>query len=60
VKPKAFLVMKDSPGPNTEESLRNLLREKLQGFKCPRWYEFVTELPKTPTGKIQRFKLRAR
>jgi acyl-coenzyme A synthetase/AMP-(fatty) acid ligase len=27
-------------------------------YKRPRWIEFVTELPKTATGKIQRFKLR--
>ncbi|OFW25671.1 MAG: 4-hydroxybenzoate--CoA ligase [Acidobacteria bacterium RIFCSPLOWO2_02_FULL_59_13] len=65
VKPKAFLVMKDTPGASTpgtnkDEELRNFLREKLAGFKCPRWFEYVSELPKTPTGKIQRFKLRAR
>jgi acyl-coenzyme A synthetase/AMP-(fatty) acid ligase len=34
------------------------LHRKLAGFKVPRWYEIVKELPKTPTGKIQRFKLR--
>ena len=60
VKPKAFLVMK-SPGdaPN-EEEMQKFLRKKLAGFKCPRLFEIVQELPKTPTGKIQRFKLRAR
>ena len=30
----------------------------LAPFKCPRWYAFLDELPKTATGKIQRFKLR--
>jgi pimeloyl-ACP methyl ester carboxylesterase len=35
------------------------LRQKLAPFKYPRWIEFRTELPKTATGKIQRFKLRA-
>ena len=59
VKPKAFIVQAGHSGDVTEESLRNLVREKLPGYKCPRWIEFVQELPKTPTGKIQRFKLRA-
>lgn len=35
-------------------------RGRLPGFKVPRWIEVVDELPKTPTGKIQRFRLRAR
>ncbi|MCH7979443.1 MAG: AMP-binding protein, partial [Acidobacteria bacterium] len=60
IKPKAFLVMNPQAEAGTEESLRKFLREKLRGYKCPRWFEFVQELPKTPTGKIQRFKLRAR
>ena len=60
IKPKAFLVMNNQPDGTTEESLRNFLKGKLPGFKSPRWYEFVSELPKTPTGKIQRFKLRGR
>ncbi|MCH8266957.1 MAG: benzoate-CoA ligase family protein [Acidobacteria bacterium] len=60
IKPKAFLVMNQQAEAGTEESLRKFLREKLRGYKCPRWFEFVQELPKTPTGKIQRFKLRAR
>ena len=34
-------------------------RQKLAPFKYPRWIEFRNELPKTATGKIQRFKLRA-
>jgi len=59
VKPKAFLVMNKPADGATEEALRNFLKGKLPGFKVPRWFEFVTELPKTPTGKIQRFKLRA-
>ena len=60
VKPKAFLVMSKHADSATEEALRNFLREKLPGCKVPPWFEFVPELPKTPTGKIQRFKLRAR
>ncbi len=37
----------------------SLSRSKLAPYKYPRWIEFRTELPKTATGKIQRFKLRA-
>jgi benzoate-CoA ligase len=58
-KPKAYLVMNKPPEAGAEEALRKFLREKLPGFKCPQWFEFVTELPKTATGKIQRFKLRS-
>ncbi len=60
VKPKAFVVMNRAADGSTEEALRNFLKGKLPGFKAPRWYEFVNELPKTPTGKIQRFKLRGK
>jgi benzoate-CoA ligase len=41
-------------------SLHQLARDKLAPFKRPRWIEFTPELPKTSTGKIQRFKLRKR
>jgi benzoate-CoA ligase len=34
------------------------VKSRLAPFKYPRWFEFVPELPKTATGKIQRFKLR--
>ena len=34
------------------------MRERLAEYKRPRWVEFLPELPKTATGKIQRFKLR--
>ena len=40
-------------------ALQEHCREKLAPFKYPRWLEFRAELPKTATGKIQRFKLRA-
>jgi benzoate-CoA ligase len=59
IKPKAYVVLNDQSGDVTTESLISFLREKIPGYKCPRWVEFVNDLPKTPTGKIQRFKLRA-
>ncbi len=58
VKPKAFVVLK--PGKQaTIEELQNYVKSKLAPYKYPRWIEFASELPKTATGKIQRFKLRA-
>jgi len=57
VKPKAFVVLK--PGKQaTIEELQEYVKSKLAPYKYPRWVEFATELPKTATGKIQRFKLR--
>jgi len=57
IKPKAFVVLK--PGQQlTLEDLKNHVKSQLAPYKYPRWIEFVTELPKTATGKIQRFKLR--
>jgi benzoate-CoA ligase len=59
VKPKAFVVLK--PGqPATEEELKAHVKSRLAPYKYPRWIEFASELPKTATGKIQRFKLRQR
>ncbi len=58
VKPKAYVVLK--PGSKaSEEELKAHVKEKLAPYKYPRWIEFANELPKTATGKIQRFKLRA-
>jgi benzoate-CoA ligase len=42
------------------ETLRHHVKSLLAPYKYPRWIEFVDDLPKTATGKIQRFKLRAR
>jgi len=57
VKPKAYVVLK--AGQNaTAEGLKSHVRQQLAPYKYPRWIEFVAELPKTATGKIQRFKLR--
>ena len=58
-KTKAFVVLK--PGSTaTDEELKAFVKDRLAPYKYPRQIEFVTELPKTATGKIQRFKLRER
>ena len=61
VKPKAFVVLKQ--GNSASDALKGALQQHVKGrlapYKYPRWIEFVPELPKTATGKIQRFKLRA-
>ena len=46
-------------GPDLAAELTQHVRRRLAGYKAPRWVDFVAELPKTPTGKIQRFRLRA-
>lgn len=61
VKPKAYVVLKEG-FTGSEALARDLIdycRASMAGYKRPRWIEFVGELPKTATGKIQRFKLRA-
>jgi len=45
--------------PALAETLKQHVKDRLAPYKYPRWVEFVAELPKTATGKIQRFKLRA-
>ncbi|MFN0164443.1 MAG: benzoate-CoA ligase family protein [Burkholderiales bacterium] len=56
-KTKAFVVLK--PGEATDEAaLKAFVKDRLAPYKYPRSIEFVTELPKTATGKIQRFRLR--
>jgi benzoate-CoA ligase len=61
VKPKAFVVTKQGvqATPALAETLKQHVKDRLAPYKYPRWVEFVSELPKTATGKIQRFKLRA-
>jgi benzoate-CoA ligase family protein len=56
--PTAFVILSDGEGKDVEEDLRQKTKEALPRFKRPRKYVFVTELPYTATGKIQRFKLR--
>jgi benzoate-CoA ligase len=58
VKPKAYVVLKAGQQVTAEE-LQAHVKTRLAPYKYPRWIEFVPELPKTATGKIQRFKLRA-
>jgi benzoate-CoA ligase len=62
IKPKAFVVLKPGhhAGPELVGALQEHVKALLAPYKYPRWIEFVGELPKTATGKIQRFKLRAR
>jgi benzoate-CoA ligase family protein len=59
-KPMAFVVLRDGATGSAElaKELQQFVRERLAEYKRPRWVEFLPELPKTATGKIQRFKLR--
>jgi fatty-acyl-CoA synthase len=57
--PHAFVVLK-AGATTTPEELRAHTRERLAHFKCPQSFTFVTELPKTATGKIQKFVLRGK
>jgi benzoate-CoA ligase family protein len=60
IKPKAFVVLQNGYAAS-EEMARELIAycaKELAGFKRPRWIEFVDELPRTSTGKLQRSKLR--
>ena len=60
VKPHAFVILKPpaAGGAALEDELKAFVKDKIAPYKYPRWIEFVAELPKTATGKIQRFKLR--
>ena len=58
-KPKAFVVLKEGADTSELEStLKDHVKDKIGKWKYPRWVEVVDDLPKTATGKIQRFKLR--
>jgi len=57
VKSKAFVVLAEGQQA-TEDELKSFVKERLAPYKYPRFIEFVDELPKTATGKIQRFRLR--
>jgi benzoate-CoA ligase len=56
-KTKAFVVLKQG-AKATDAELKAFVKDKLAPYKYPRQISFVTDLPKTATGKIQRFKLR--
>ena len=60
VKPKAYIVLNSGyePSEALANELKAFVKNRLAPFKYPRWVEFVAELPKTATGKIQRFRLR--
>jgi benzoate-CoA ligase len=60
VKPCAYVVLKDghAPGPDLAAELQAFVKAKLAAYKYPRWIEFTDALPKTATGKIQRYRLR--
>jgi len=60
IKPKAFIVV-EQPGavpPDIAAELQAFVKGRLAPYKYPRWVEVVSELPKTATGKIQRYRLR--
>ena len=61
IKPKAYVVLRAEvqKSPELAADLQQHVKSRLAPYKYPRWIEFVDELPKTATGKIQRFKLRA-
>jgi benzoate-CoA ligase len=60
-KPFAYVVLRanTSASPELAAALQQFVRERLAEYKRPRGVEFVAELPKTATGKLQRFKLRS-
>ena len=60
VKPKAFVLLKNGKQQSDAlaEELKTFVKGRITPYKYPRWIEFVPELPKTATGKIQKFVLR--
>jgi acyl-coenzyme A synthetase/AMP-(fatty) acid ligase len=62
VKPRAYVVLEAKGGESDAlvEELKAFVKGRLAPYKYPRWIVFVDELPKTATGKIQRFRLRSR
>jgi 4-hydroxybenzoate-CoA ligase len=59
LKPKAFVVLKAGAATDgLHEQLKEHVKQKIGPWKYPRWIDVVDSLPKTATGKIQRFKLR--
>jgi benzoate-CoA ligase family protein len=60
VKPVAYVVLREGhvPAPDLAGHLQEFVATRLASYKRPRWVEFLPALPKTATGKVQRFKLR--
>lgn len=58
IKPAAYVVLKEGAEKVDADTLKGFVKDKIGMWKYPRWIEVVDELPKTATGKIQRFKLR--
>ena len=58
---KAFVVLREGsePGAETVQRLQDFVKAEIAPYKYPREIEFVPDLPKTETGKMQRFRLRA-
>ncbi len=61
IKPEAFIVLDDASdkGDELATALLEHCKDGLARYKYPRWFNFVDELPKTATGKIQHFRLRS-
>jgi len=59
-KPMACVVLNEGyqAGRGLEEDLKQFVRARIASYKYPRWVEFIPEIPKTATGKIQRYRLR--
>jgi 4-hydroxybenzoate-CoA ligase len=60
VKPKAYIVLKKDRRPSEKlaKDIQAFVKKNIAPYKFPRWIEFTKALPKTSTGKIQRYKLR--
>jgi benzoate-CoA ligase len=60
IKPRAYVVLKQgrTASDALADELKAFVKERLAPYKYPRWIVFTDALPKTATGKIQRFKLR--
>jgi len=61
VKPQAFVVLREGAAANEAlaEELKEHVKNRMAPYNYPRWIEFVGDLPKTATGKIQRYRLRS-
>ncbi|GAB4287210.1 MAG: benzoate-CoA ligase family protein [Roseovarius sp.] len=57
-KPAAYVVLRAGADPSVTAEFKEFVKARIGAWKYPRWIEVVDELPKTATGKIQRYKLR--